>query len=609
MKQSTTVSATFATSESIPGQVGNFTAIVKEPRYVVLEWSLPQEENGVLSEFIIKYGIKNSSEMNEKKFKPDEFRGNISGLIPGETYTFKIEARNKKGPGQVRVIEETMPIGPPPIRNGNVFPTEVSHTSSTIRISFRENYFLNKNGNITGYSVIVAEDADKVSDNLELPGWKDVQGYNVWPPYQVNEPYYPFNSTEYVEFVIGNESDCMKAEGYCNGPLKPGTRYRVKIRAFTTDVKFSDTRFSEQITTDSESGSIVMAVVIPIVVIILVIVAVMTMRRISCRLQKRSSDIDLGLPDIKTRRPIKLKNFEAYYEFMSADSDYRFAEEYEALKYVGHDLPRTAADLPVNRPKNRFTNILPYDITRVKLQPTDDEEGSDYINANYVSGYNSPREFIVTQGPLPSTCDDFWRMCWESNSRAIIMLTQCIERGRERCHHYWPYDRRPIYYGDIRVAIVKEQQFPDWNISEFNVSKGEVCRIVRHFHFTTWPDFGVPDPPHTLVSFVREFRQIIGPDPKPIIVHCSAGVGRSGTFIAIDKLLFTMETTDEVDIFGIVYNMRRERVSMVQAEQQYICIHQCLLSVLHQRDKEYSPKEIHDNPGFDDDEGIVDLGM
>ncbi|XP_066970331.1 tyrosine-protein phosphatase 10D-like [Macrobrachium rosenbergii] len=610
MRQSTSVSATFATSESIPGQVEIFMPVEIRPNLVRFNWSLPQEEeNGVLSEFTIKYGIKNSSVMNEEKFNPEEFSGTIRGLIPGETYTFQIEARNKKGPGRIKTYELTMPIWSPPEPNDKVFPTEVSHTSATIRIRFRENYFSSENGNIIGYSVIVAEDDTKHSKGLELPAWKDVQGYTVWPPYQVNEAYYPFTSTLVEDFIIGNESDCKNAEGYCNGPLKPGTSYKVKIRAYTSRDKFADTVFTDFIRTDSESGSIGMAVGIPIVVVILIVVFVMIMRRRSCRLQKRNSDIDMGLPDIKTRRPIKLKNFEAYYEFMSADSDYRFAEEYEALKYVGHDLPRTAADLPVNRPKNRFTNILPYDITRVKLQPTDDEEGSDYINANYVSGYNSPREFVVTQGPLPSTCDDFWRMCWESNSRAIIMLTQCIERGRERCHHYWPYDRRPIYYGDIRVAIVKEQQFPDWNISEFNVSKGDVCRIVRHFHFTTWPDFGVPDPPHTLVSFVREFRQLVGPDQKPIIVHCSAGVGRSGTFIAIDKLLFTMEISDEVDIFGIVYNMRRERVSMVQAEQQYICIHQCVLAVLHQRDKEYSPKEIHDNPGFDDDEGIVDLGM
>lgn len=149
---------------------------------------------------------------------------------------------------------------------------------------------------------------------------------------------------------------------------------------------------------------------------------------------------------------MKLKDFAEHYRLMSADSDFRFSEEFEELKRVGREQLCVAADLPVNRPKNRFTNILPYDQSRFKLQPTDDDEGSDYINANYVTviitsckvtlrkshynnilltlqGMNSPREFIVTQGPLPSTRDDFWRMCWESNSRAIVMLTRCVEKG------------------------------------------------------------------------------------------------------------------------------------------------------------------------------------
>ena len=136
----------------------------------------------------------------------------------------------------------------------------------------------------------------------------------------------------------------------------------------------------------------------------------------------------VSLPDsvIETSRPVKLKDFGEHYRIMSADSDFRFSEEFEELKHVGRDQPCGAADLPVNRPKNRFTNILPYDHSRVKLQPSDDEDGSDYINANFTPGFNSKREFIVTQGPLHSTRDDFWRMCWETNSRAIVMLTRYV---------------------------------------------------------------------------------------------------------------------------------------------------------------------------------------
>lgn len=188
------------------------------------------------------------------------------------------------------------------------------------------------------------------------------------------------------------------------------------------------------------------------------------------------------------------------------------------------------------------------------MQPVDDDEGSDYINANYVpvsskflnfpdfllllnfcilvvvfkiKGHNSPREFIVTQGPLRSTRDDFWRMCWESNSRAIVMLTRCYEKGREKCDEYWPTNTSPVYYGDISVQMKNSNQQADWEVTEFVIKRGNEERTIRHFHFTTWPDFGVV-PPQTLVRFVRAFRERVKPDQRPIIVHCSAGVGRSG---------------------------------------------------------------------------------
>lgn len=134
-------------------------------------------------------------------------------------------------------------------------------------------------------------------------------------------------------------------------------------------------------------------------------------------------------------------------------------------------------------------------------------------------GHNSPREFIVTQGPLHSTRDDFWRMCWESNSRAIVMLTRCFEKGREKCDQYWPTDSNPVYYGDIKVQFENYSECVDWEITQFSICRGSEQRTIQHFHFTTWPDFGVPNPPQTLVRFVRAFRERIRPDQRPICVH------------------------------------------------------------------------------------------
>ncbi|XP_071042515.1 tyrosine-protein phosphatase 10D [Parasteatoda tepidariorum] len=368
---------------------------------------------------------------------------------------------------------------------------------------------------------------------------------------------------------------------------------------------------------EADNQTLLAGNLVPLVLLVLVVgVALFWKRRRLVPFAKKTKHgkadtMSVADSEVVTNRPVKLKDFADHYRIMSADSDFRFSEEFELLKNIGRDKPCNAADLPVNRPKNRFTNILPYDHSRIKLMPTDDEEGTDYINANYIPGYNSPREFIVTQGPLHSTRDDLWRMIWEQNCRAIVMLTRCIEKGREKCDHYWPFDMQPVYYGDIQVILLNESQYSHWTISEFKVSRNEQSRILKHFHFTTWPDFGVPEPAQVLVKFVRTFRERIGYDPKPIVVHCSAGVGRSGTFIALDRVLQHIQKHDYVDIFGIVSEMRKERVWMVQNEQQYICVHQCLQCVLEKKEEflELGRPEAHDNQGYDDDEGIAESGI
>ncbi|CAB0035818.1 unnamed protein product [Trichogramma brassicae] len=280
---------------------------------------------------------------------------------------------------------------------------------------------------------------------------------------------------------------------------------------------------------------------------------------------------------------------------------------------VPSEVSKTSTTIQIRFRKNYFADANgPVTSYTIIVAEDDSKNASGYEMARWrdvqkysvwppYQGHNSPREFIVTQGPLPSTKDDFWRMVWESNSRAIVMLTRCIEKGREKCDHYWPTDTIPVYYGDISVTVLNETHYQDWSITEFMLRKGGESRVIQHFHFTTWPDFGVPSPPQTLVRFVRAFRERVQPDQRPIVVHCSAGVGRSGTFITLDRILQQILVSDYVDIFGIVWTMRKERVWMVQTEQQYICIHQCLLAVLEGLNGGNGPpREIHDNQGFEE---------
>ncbi|KAI0234523.1 Receptor-type tyrosine-protein phosphatase beta, partial [Lamellibrachia satsuma] len=234
---------------------------------------------------------------------------------------------------------------------------------------------------------------------------------------------------------------------------------------------------------------------------------------------------------------------------------------------------------------------LPVDLSRVKLLPIEDDESSDYINANYMPGYNSRREFIAAQGPLPSTKDDFWRMIWEQNVPIIVMLTRLVEKGREKCSQYWPQDNEAVYYGDLQVSMRSESVLNNYTIRIFDIQlvsiQGQMKRMIKQFHFTSWNDYVVPETTEVMLNFIHVVRSHVRPNSKgPIVVHCSAGVGRSGTYICVDHLLQHIRDYDGINIFGMVLEMRQYRCSMVQTEYQYIYIHDCLRDALEKQQQE-----------------------
>ncbi|KTG40243.1 hypothetical protein cypCar_00037354, partial [Cyprinus carpio] len=179
------------------------------------------------------------------------------------------------------------------------------------------------------------------------------------------------------------------------------------------------------------------------------------------------------------------------------------------------------------------------DFSRVKLISLHNDEGSDYINANFIPGYNSPHEFIATQGPLPETRNDFWNMVLQQKSHIIVMLTQCNERRRVKCDHYWPFTEEPVAYGDITVEMLSETDSPEWTVRNFRLGYADETQDILHFNYTSWPDHGVPtvNAIESILQFVQIVRQQVSRTKGPIVVHCSAGVGRTGTFIALDRLM------------------------------------------------------------------------
>ncbi|XP_077981840.1 receptor-type tyrosine-protein phosphatase kappa-like [Glandiceps talaboti] len=233
-----------------------------------------------------------------------------------------------------------------------------------------------------------------------------------------------------------------------------------------------------------------------------------------------------------------------------------------------------------NTPKNRFRNILAYDHSRVVLGSNGDDSESDYINASYINGYKKDKAFIATQGPKPSTVNDLWRMVWQEKSACILMATNLVEKNKGKCTKYWPdQNDGETKYGNISVKNVNEEIFVYSVIRTFHVKKvgNARSREIKQFHFTVWPDMGVPQYPSAVLSILRRIRSYNPSNAGPVVVHCSAGVGRTGTFITIDAMLEMAEAEGKVDIFNFVHKARQNRMNFVQTLDQYEFIYTAVL--------------------------------
>ncbi|VDP74462.1 unnamed protein product [Echinostoma caproni] len=238
-------------------------------------------------------------------------------------------------------------------------------------------------------------------------------------------------------------------------------------------------------------------------------------------------------------------------------------------------LPRakyTSAQLACNKGKNRALNALPYESTRVPLQPIRGVEGSDYINASFVDSYRDRKAYIATQSPIAKTAEDFWRMMWELNSNIVVMLTKLVERGRECCYPYWPSERSARYQYYVVDPMV-EYNMPNYTLREFKLTDARdgQSRTLRQFQFTDWPEQGVPDTCEAFIEFlgqVHKTKEQFGQD-GPITVHCSNGVGRTGVFLTLSIVLERMRYEGVVDMFQTVRMLRTQRPGLVETEDQY----------------------------------------
>lgn len=297
--------------------------------------------------------------------------------------------------------------------------------------------------------------------------------------------------------------------------------------------------------------------------------------------------------------PIPASQLPAAYLERHRDSDYGFQHEFELLPDGFPDRTTRASEARENLYKNRYPDIKAYDQTRVRLSQVDSIAGSDYINANFVVGYKERKKFICAQGPMDNTVCDFWRMIWEQHLEMILMLTNLEEYSKTKCAKYWPDKAEgEKTYGDISIQHVQEKRYSDYIIRELKMSrnvglsKEREERSIIQYHFLVWKDFQAPEHPSGILKFIRRMNEAYSLEKGPILVHCSAGVGRTGTLVALDSLLQQLEAEGQVTIFSTVCDLRHQRNFLVQSLKQYIFVYRTLLEVAQFGDTELKASKL-----------------
>ncbi|XP_060162536.1 receptor-type tyrosine-protein phosphatase F isoform X11 [Globicephala melas] len=419
-------------------------------------------------------------------------------------------------------------------------------------------------------------------------------------------------------FTLG---DKKSYRGFYNRPLSPDLSYQCFVLASLKEPvdqkRYASSPYSDEIVVQvtpaqqQEEPEMlwVTGPVLAVILIILIVIAILLFKRKRTHSPSSKDEQSIGLKDsllahssdpVEMRRlnyqtpgssvpscpnissmrdhpPIPITDLADNIERLKANDGLKFSQEYESID-PGQQFTWENSNLEVNKPKNRYANVIAYDHSRVILTSIDGVPGSDYINANYIDGYRKQNAYIATQGPLPETMGDFWRMVWEQRTATVVMMTRLEEKSRVKCDQYWP-PRGTETYGLIQVTLLDTVELATYTVRTFALHKSGSSekRELRQFQFMAWPDHGVPEYPTPILAFLRRVKACNPLDAGPMVVHCSAGVGRTGCFIVIDAMLERMKHEKTVDIYGHVTCMRSQRNYMVQTEDQYVFIHEALL--------------------------------
>ncbi|XP_034065201.1 receptor-type tyrosine-protein phosphatase F isoform X5 [Gymnodraco acuticeps] len=587
---------------------------------VLLTWDLPANYKSQVP-FKILYNQQSVEVQGNLKRKL------ISQLQPDTDYSFVLTSRGNIAGGlqqqvSIRTAPDLIKTKPNPLQaKGGKMTINLPKVQTTTRVRWYYIVVMPVSPSTPQWKNPDEMDLDELLKSSEGPALRRRRHLDSSKPYIAAK----FASLP-TSFIVGDEK---MNNGFYNKPLAGAQKYLFFVLAVLrnegTDstsnyMTFSASPYSDliqaspSITQDMEQPEMlwVMGPVLAVVLIILIVIAILLfknkqerkrasplpkdeqsggvkdsllanssdpveMRRLNYQTPGPSSHRCPNTPRMREHPPIPVTDLADHIERLKANDGLRFSQEYESVD-PGQQFTWENSNMEVNKPKNRYANVIAYDHSRVVLTSVDAVPGSDYINANYIDGYRKQNAYIATQGPLPETLSDFWRMVWEQRSNTIVMMTRLEEKSRVKCDQYWP-SRGTETYGMIQVTMLDTVELATYSVRTFALYKNGSSekRELRQFQFMAWPDHGVPEYPTPILAFLRRVKACNPPDAGPMVVHCSAGVGRTGCFIVIDAMLERMKLEKSVDIYGHVTCMRAQRNYMVQTEDQYIFIHEALL--------------------------------
>ncbi|XP_051941111.1 receptor-type tyrosine-protein phosphatase S-like isoform X31 [Hippocampus zosterae] len=599
----------------------NFRVKAAMKNSVLLSWEV--RDKNPTQPFTILYGKGQSVEVDGKQTQKL-----ITGLQPDTLYSFLLTNRaNSAGGLQHRVTATTAPdiLKSKPIVVGK------TNADGMVTVQLPS---VQTSAKVKGYYVVVVPLKKQRGGKFLIP-WEDPDQMNldellreinrtsVSRALRIRRQAGQSDPRAYVsaqfktlppEFTLG---DGQNYGDFRNRPLQNGQEYVFFVLALldlSENTMFSTSPYSDSVTSsgvdpqpivDEEEGLLwVVGPVLAVIFIVCIVIAILLFkskpdrkraeaegRKGSFPCSKAMSShhptdpvelrrINFQTPGMASHPPVPISELADNIERLKANDNLKFSQEYESVD-PGQQFTWENSNLEVNKPKNRYANVIAYDHSRVILSGIEGVPGSDYINANYIDGYRRQNAYIATQGSLPETFGDFWRMVWEQHTANIIMMTKLEEKSRVKCDQYWP-TRGTETYGLIQVTLLDTVELATYSVRTFALYKSGSSekREVRHFQFTAWPDHGVPEHPTPFLAFLRRVKACNPADAGPMIVHCSAGVGRTGCFIVIDAMVERIKHEKTVDIYGHVTLMRSQRNYMVQTEDQYIFIYDALLEAV-----------------------------